>query len=184
MSWTGFGGVVAVLLGVYLLVTGVLGAVEAATGIREEAVATGSVGESIAIEGASAKQTVYLDLDGVINSVTQERIVAATRCEVTAEGFRDSFSGSVQGVSTTIGDLSSVGTFTLPEGFGRLECAGAGAGRPLIVSPKGGGAVFAAVLKIIGGAILAGLGIAVAIIGFLRRRRAARQQAQGAWPSG
>lgn len=171
MNWTGFGGAVAVLAGVYLLVTGILGAVEAATGIREDAVATGVVGESIAIEGADAKQTVYLDLAGVLNSVTQERIVADTRCEVTAEGFRDAFSGSFQGVSTTIGNLSSVGTFTLPEGFGRLQCAGAAAGRPLIVSPKGGGAVFAAVLKIIGGLVLAGLGATVCIIGFLRRRR-------------
>jgi hypothetical protein len=40
------------------------------------------------------------------------------------------------------------------------------------------------VLKIIGGVILGGLGIAVAIVGFLRRRRAARRQAQEAWPSG
>ena len=167
-------GLAGVLVGVFFVVTGIKDAVEAATGIREEAVATGSVGESIPIEGADAKQTVYLDLDGIINSVTQESIVANTDCQVTAGDFRDSFSGSRQGVSTTIGDLSSVGTFTLPEGFGRLECVHRGGRQvPLIVSPQGGGAVFVAVLKIIGGVVLAGLGITLLVIGLLRRRRVA-----------
>ena len=167
-------GVGAFIFGVLFLVTGIKDAVDAASSIREDAVATGLVGESIPIEGADAEQTVYLDLDGIVNSVTQEAIVADTDCQVKAGDFRDSFSGSRQGVSTTVGDLSSVGTFTLPEGFGRLECVNRGGRQvPLIVTPQGGGAVFIAVLKIIGGVVLAGLGATMAVIGFIRRRRRA-----------
>lgn len=163
-------GAVATALGVFFTVTGITGAVEAASGIREDAVATGFVGGSIAIEGADDKQTVYLDLDGVVSESNRDAIVSDTSCEVTSEGFRDRFDGSRQGVSTTIGDLSSVGTFTLPRGFGRLQCIGND--RPLVVSPQGGGAVFVAVLEIIGGVVLAGLGIAGGVVGWLRRRRA------------
>lgn len=174
-------GAAGLIVGVLFVAIGIGDAVEEASGIREDAVAAGAVGESIAIEGADGKQTVYLDLDGISNSVTQERIVAATDCQVTAEGFRDDFTGSRQGVSTTIGDLSSVGSFTLPDGFGRLQCVtnpsrGVPSGQPLLVSPRGGGAVFIAVLKIIGGVIAAGLGGTGLVIGWLRRRRAVRVQ--------
>ncbi len=131
-------GAAAVIFGVLFVVNGIKNAVDAATGIREDAVATGFVGCRSRIEGADAKQTVYLDLDGIVNSVTQEAIVADTDCRVIAGDFRAGFSGSRQGVSTTIGDLSSVGTFTLPEGFGRLECVNRGDRQvPLIVTPTG-----------------------------------------------
>lgn len=96
---------------------------------RDEAVATGRVaalgGADTPVVSFSGEgdYTVWLDLDGVTLSNRRDTIVAATNCAVGFEnGGSARFRGARQGSSVTIGDRSTVGTFTAPEGRMALIC--------------------------------------------------------------
>ena len=67
--------------------------------------------------------TVWLSSSGVVNSLDRDRIVAATNCTaVFSDGESVSFRGAIQGSSVTLGDRSTVGTFTAPAGTATVAC--------------------------------------------------------------
>ena len=96
---------------------------------RDEAVAGGRVA---ALRGADTPvvrfsgegaYTVWLDLDGVTLSNNRELIVAATNCAAGFENGRSArFRGARQGANVTVGDRSTIGTFTAPRGEVALSC--------------------------------------------------------------
>ena len=97
---------------------------------REDAVGSGRVA---ALRGAptpavrftgQGDYTVWLETDGVTLSNTRELIVAATNCTAAFErGGSTRFRGARQGASVTIGDRSTVGTFSMPAGAVALTCS-------------------------------------------------------------
>ncbi len=67
--------------------------------------------------------TVWLSSSGVVNRLDRDRIVAATNCAaVFSDGESVSFRGAIQGSSVTLGDRSTVGTFTAPAGTVTVAC--------------------------------------------------------------
>lgn len=67
--------------------------------------------------------TVWLRTDGISLANNRERVVAATNCAATVgDGSVRRFRGAIQGSSVTVGDRSTVGTFSAPEGRVALRC--------------------------------------------------------------
>jgi hypothetical protein len=178
------GAAVLLILGLVVLGVGLTGvgrgigqAVGQAGALDDDAVATGRVGgAAVAFESAEPELSVYLDFHGGFgDSDTQDRIAASTTCTVSGRGFEKNFSGARQGVSATLGDYVSVGSFTLPGSAGRIACAGREPVLPFLVTPHSTGEIGKSVLLIIAGVAVAGLGGVAAVIGLLRLRRRRRQ---------
>ncbi len=174
-------GAALVVVGLLATAYGIGNAVGQAGALSDDAVARGIVGgERVSFESREPKLTVYLDTDGVANSEVKDRLAAGTGCVVSAEGFKDSFRGNVQGASATLGDYVSVGSFTLPGSSGRIVCSGDASSMPYLVSPVGAGAVFKAVGLILAGVFGGAGGVVLVVAGYRRRRRSARAQNVGA----
>lgn len=115
------------LAGITLFIAGF----EIGIDVDRDAVATGRIAalDSTPTPGEQMRApeeqayTVWLSTSGVINSLDKERIVAATNCTAEfAGGGSVSFRGAIQGSSVTLGDRSTVGTFTAAAGLVTVAC--------------------------------------------------------------
>lgn len=148
-------------------------AFDSSNAIRDDAVATGTTGAPLRFTApAGLKLTVYVDAPG---PGEPDEVAARLRCAVRGDGLDEAFSGARQRVSTTIGVLASVGSFTSSGGAMRLQCAGSP--EALVVTPASGMSVFGGVLLLIAGVLLAGLGVALFVIGARRDQQGGRP-----WP--
>ncbi len=98
---------------------------------RESAVATGRLAAlggpptpAVRFSG-QGDYTVWLETSGVTLSDTRELIIAATDCVATfADGASPArLRGARQGASVTVGDRSTLGTFTAPAGDIAVRCS-------------------------------------------------------------
>ncbi|HEX6388583.1 MAG TPA: hypothetical protein VFZ89_04025 [Solirubrobacteraceae bacterium] len=124
------------LLCVVLVVGGLAGIVAAIldfsdADVEGDAIARGRVGaldgpETPAVRFTAPERrqyTLWLNTDGVSISERRENVVAATNCAVGyADGGSKRFRGAIQGSSVTLGDHSTVGTFTAPAGTVAISC--------------------------------------------------------------
>ncbi|MCU1365885.1 MAG: hypothetical protein JWN39_1524 [Ilumatobacteraceae bacterium] len=159
----------------YSLVHGIVEVVHINDDTVDNAVARAQVNGSSNVAEFSATKSQTYSVYAIIDSNdsnTRDDIVASTDCEVTfADGSTTAFSGSSQGSSTTIGDVSSVGEFFASEGSVRVVCeSGSGDRFDYIVSP-GTAAVGAAIAFIICGAFGLFAGIICLVVALVGRRR-------------
>lgn len=179
-------GAVALAGGIGVLAYAIGMAAGSAGAIGEDAVAEGtlspeSAARAIPFESTERDLTVYLRFGGVFsNTDTQESAASATSCQVVSGGLKKTFDGSRQGTSATIGDYTSVGSFTLPQSSGRITCryerfsAAQPSEVPFVVTPHGTDEVTRSVLLIFAGVGIGILGGWAAVAGWLRRRSNAR----------
>ena len=121
-------GAVLVLAGAVAAVAGIVTAVRDHAALSENAVARGTVGETVrfAHDGAGRSSfSVYLSFDGVENNTTdQELAVRDTACVATGtDGAQARFRGARQGTSVVLGGSASVGHFSVPPGAVSIRCA-------------------------------------------------------------
>jgi hypothetical protein len=172
-------GAAGLVAGIVAAVIGILDAVDTRGKIESDAVARGVVrvsdgefGPPVSFEappGGPHDYSVYLIFakGNVVNREDEEdAAVRSTGCQATLPNERQvTFSGNVQGVATTIGRASSVGSFTSPPGGVEVRCAyGQGSRRTrfrrpdsvaYVVTPGKPSAFGGGVLLIIGGVALA-----------------------------
>lgn len=129
--WRTWASVAAMVVGAVLTAVSVWAMFRGTGDVDGRAVASGTVA---ALDGPSAeparftaprsgRYTVWLRTDGITLVGNREAVVAATVCDVRrADGTVSTFRGSRQGESVTIGDRSTVGTFTAGEGQVEVSC--------------------------------------------------------------
>ena len=163
-----------------MLAYGIIKVVDQTSAIRSDAVAKGNVAlpnsdpEVVQFTSGKAEAySVYIDLH-TSSETLRDDVVAETTCvarfgnehEVTMHGNR-------QGSSNTLGDLSSIGYFSAPEGPVSVICGQSGFSRPgtnlrFYVTP-GSTNVFSGIGFILGGAGLLAASLVLAIFGFRRK---------------
>jgi hypothetical protein len=158
-------GPLRILIGLLLIVAGLVGVgagIVAVIGerdrIEDDAVAEGTLPAELDFTAETREYRVF------VISGNAESDSADTACRTS--GGAD-FDGSNQGVSVTLGNASSVGTF---EGDGAMTIACDGPeGERFIVTPTGGNLV-RSILIIVGGALVGALGLGLLIWGLVGRR--------------
>jgi hypothetical protein len=165
--------------GGFSLIHGIIEIVRQNDAVLDRAVAEGSPErEARPVTFAATRSqeySVYVIID-TSSSDYRDRIVRNTSCRATfVDGSSAEFSGARQSFSSTIGDTSSVGTFTAPEGRVTVGCVqGTGGSIRFIVSP-GTVSIGAPVAFIIGGAFALAFSVFAGIKAFSGRRRARRR---------
>ena len=172
--------VICLIAGGIMLTYGIIKVVDQTSAIRSDAVAKGKVAlpnsDPEVVQFTSGKAdsySVYIDLHTSSENLRDE-VVGETTCvahfgnehEVTMRGSR-------QGSSNTLGDLSSIGYFSAPEGPVAVICAQSGYTRPgttltFYVTP-GTTNVIGGIGYILGGAGLLAASLVLAIFGFRRK---------------
>jgi hypothetical protein len=172
--------VLCLLGGGIMLAYGIIKVVDQTSAIRDDAVAQGSVAVPGAdperaefVSGKAQAYSVYLDIDTSSENFRDD-VVAETTCVARfGTGDEVTMRGNRQGTSSTLGDLSSIGYFTAPEGPVAVVCGQSGFSRPnsslpFFVSP-GTTNVFGGIGYILGGAGLLAASLVLAIFGFRRK---------------
>jgi hypothetical protein len=128
-------GFVLLVGGLIVLGTGIVAVVKERDRIEEEAVARGKLSETVKFRAATAREyQVYVIFGGRISDTeAQDQAIGETACAVST-GER--FSGSRQGTSITIGQASTIGTFSAPAGAITVACTGPDA-EDYVVTPSG-----------------------------------------------
>ena len=163
-----------------MLAYGIIEVVDQTTAIRSDAVATGNVAlpneQPAVVQFVASKAqaySVYIDLDTSSENLRDD-VVAETTC-VAQFGNEDNVTmhGNRQGSSNTLGDLSSIGYFTAPEGRVAVICGQSVNSRPSSSLPfyvtPGTTNVFSGIGFILGGAGLLAASLVLAIFGFRRK---------------
>ena len=163
-----------------MLAYGIIKVVDQTSAIRSDAVAKGNVAlpnsdPEVAqfTSGKAQEYSVYIDLDTSSENLRDD-VVAETTCVAhVGDGHDVTMRGSRQGTSNTLGDLSSIGYFSAPEGPVSVICGQSGFGRagsnlPFYVTP-GTTNVFSGIGYILGGAGLLAASLVLAIFGFRRK---------------
>ncbi|MCU1393982.1 MAG: hypothetical protein JWM34_2410 [Ilumatobacteraceae bacterium] len=161
--------------GAACLVHGIIEIVDINDATVAHAVARAEINGSGNVAQFAAPKTMTYTIYAIIdtsNSNQRDQLIANTSCQIQSfNGGTLSVSGNNQGSSTTIGDVSSIGTFRVPEGEVTVRCDSAYGDRyDYIVSP-GTSSVGGAVAFIIGGAFALVPGIIALVKTFGRRRR-------------
>lgn len=171
-------GALTAAIGTAALAAGIVHTVQEGSRARDEAVARGTVGGP-PVTVPAGDHTVWLDLD-TNDEHERDLTVRDTAC---AAGDLDDvdFRGARQGSSVTIGDLSTVGTFTAPARGTTMRCAyTAGTRRSqrqrfaapaFLVAPGRPSGATTGVLVIVGGAFALVAGILLIAWGAGRRAR-------------
>lgn len=184
-------GVPILLGGIGVMVYGIAQAISEANAIRDDAVVRGVVsdatGQTYSFESRDREFSVYLDFKGITNNSERfDDATGATVCTIVQPTGGDTvIRGSRQGTAATIGSLASVGGFDLAGSSARIACEyDRFRGRfrrpdevPYVVTPHSTGEVARGVVLIISGVAIAVGGGWLAILGHLRRRKAARIRA-------
>lgn len=172
-------GAALAVVGLVGSVVGILDAVEAAGDVRGEAVSEGTVSagfsEPFAFEAppGGGDYTLWLVFPGsVAQEPDQELAIRDTVCEVDrADGSQAVIRGARQAVSTTLGQSSTIGWFSAPEGRVEIQCQYAAGTRqsvarrpaqvPVVASPGRPTVLGDGILLIVGGvgAVIAGVAI-------------------------
>ena len=158
-------GPIRVLVGLLLMAAGAFGVVfgiVAVIGerdrIEDEAVARGNLPAQLDFTAENREYRVFV----ISGDAESDSTGTACRTSTGAE-----FDGSDQGVSVTLGNASSVGTFA---GAGQMSIACDGPeGEAFIVTPTGGD-LLRSILIIVGGALVGVLGLVLVIWGLIGRR--------------
>jgi hypothetical protein len=158
-------GPIRIIVGLLLIIAGIAGValgIVAVIGERDrlddESVASGNLPGQLDFTAEQREYRVF------VVGGNAESDSTATACR-TSTGTE--FDGSDQGVTVTLGNASSVGTF---DGAGRMSIACDGPeGVRFIVTPKGGNLV-RSILIIVGGALIGALGLALMIWGLIGRK--------------
>jgi len=173
--------VLCLIGGGIMLAYGVIKVVDQASTIRDDAAASGNValpgetpGVAHFVAGRAERYTVYVDLDTSSENLRDD-VVAETTCvaqfgndeQVTLRGNR-------QGTSNTLGDLSSIGSFSATEGPVAVICGQSGTSRPsatirFLITPGSPSSVLDGIWYIFGGAGLLAASLVLAIFGFRRK---------------
>ena len=159
-------GPIRVLFGLLMIVAGMVGVgvgIVAVIGERDriddEAVARGALPQQLDFTAELREYRVFVIGGDAESQATQ------TACQ-TSSGA--DFSGSSQGVSVTLGNASSVGTFDAPAGAMTIACDGP-EGASFVVTPTGDG-LLRSILMIVFGALIGAAGLGLAIWGLIGRR--------------
>ena len=168
------------IAGGIMLTYGIVKVVDQTSAIRSDAVAKGNVALPNAhpevvqfTSGKTQAYSVYLDIDTSSENFRDD-VVAETTCVAQfGNGTDVTMHGNRQGTSNTLGDLSSIGYFTAPEGTVSVICGQSGFSRPgnrlpFYVTP-GTTNVFGGIGFILGGAGLLAASLVLAIFGFRRK---------------
>lgn len=171
--------VVFLVGGGFSLVRGIIEIVRENDAVLDDAVAEGQAeSEARPVTFVATRSQVYsiyeiIDSD---SSDDRDRIVANTSCRATfVDGSSAEVSGASQSVSSTIGDTSSVGTFTAPEGQVIVACVQRTGGSIRFIVSPGTANIGAQIAFIIGGAFALAFSVFAGIKAFSGRRRARRQ---------
>ena len=159
-------GPIRILVGLLLIVAGCVGVgvgIVAVIGerdrIEDDAVARGNLPAQLDFTAEDREYRVFV-IGGNAESDS-----TSTACR-TSTGTE--FDGSDQGVSVTLGNASSVGTFDAAAGRMSLACDGP-EGERFIVTPTGGN-LLRSILIIVAGALIGAFGLVLVIWGLIGRK--------------
>ena len=152
-------GLLMIVAGCVAVGVGIVAVIGERNRIDDEAVARGALPQELNFTAESREYRVFI-IGG--NAESQ---AGQTACQ-TSSGA--DFNGSQQGVSVTLGNASSVGTFDSPGGALTIACDGP-EGASFVVTPTGDG-LLRSILMIVFGALVGAAGLGLAIWGLIGRR--------------
>ncbi len=171
--------IVAVLAGVGLITYGIVDLVRANNAVVDHAVARGPTnGELTTVQFVATKAqryTVYVIIHSS-DSNLRESVISDTACSIRfADGTTASITGSRQSTASTVGSVSSIGSFDAPEGKVAIRCdQGILGGVDFIVSP-GSVDIFGGIGLVFGGVGALAVAVFALIKTFSKRRRGQNQ---------
>lgn len=171
-------GALLVVIGLAGFGWGLWTTITAGRAIDDDAVARGAVappgteGEAVAfVAPGRERYTIWLDTGGTTEE-QRDIVVGSVACAVrTSDGTVAEVRGSRQGSAVTLGNRSTVGTFTSAEGRVEVACAHqrSGSARTVLIVPGGPEAAGLAIAAMVLG-VFAAVGGTI-LLGALRRSR-------------